>query len=122
MRVANLVERKRLKSLLRIERGELRRVMKSPEPWAGSGLELGGWVWGLALFREVSRCRDLRRSGLVEVVARSLGHVEVVARSWGSLWVLILCVCVGRLAACASSGCGVTLGGRCLPAPLPGLS
>ncbi len=28
-------------------RGELRRVMKSPEPWIGSGLVLGGWGVGL---------------------------------------------------------------------------
>ena len=70
MRVANLVERRRLKSILEVERGEFLRALKSTEPWIDSGLELGGWVWGLALFREVSRCRDLRRSGLVEVVAR----------------------------------------------------
>lgn len=76
-------------------------------------------MWGLALFREVSRCRDLELSGQVEVVARILGHAVVVARSWGSLWVPILCVCVGRLAAFASACCGVTFGGRCLPAPPP---
>lgn len=71
-------------------------------------------------FREASRCPELGLFGHAEVVARSFGQIEVVAWSWGSLWVPMLCVCEGRLP--LPPAAGSFWGGRCLPAPLPGLS
>ena len=73
-------------------------------------------MWGLALFREVSRCPELGLFGHAVVVARSSGLVEVVARSWGSLWVPILCVCVGRLALPPAAG-SLWGAGKHLPPP-----